>query len=381
MFENALMGHQMSGLLNPQQPKPTGTGLLGLLGDPRLMIAMNLLSAGRDSRIDPFQSALSGLMQAQQFRNASDDRERVQAEEERKQAEAERKAWEHKQRVELSERMAALGRGMAGQLRGPNYGAPLQGPPTPDGTMPTVGTSPQNEMMAALYETDPRMALEYGLKRDKLNYDKRNEMRDKPIGVPFKGDNGNMWLTVQNADGNITSLDTGGSYKEDVPPQVLKMVYDAASEYQDNVRQASDAGRLSRLFDENKDQFVGGTREQGQELWKRLVGGEDQLSLLRYEWIGLRNSLAVGMLPPGVASDNDIALIMSGFPDDFSNPEIVSQYLKARERVLLGLAKWNRFKSSYMTENQSPLGMLDAWEKLQGTGQPLDARVKEALNK
>lgn len=67
---------QQGGILPmPQQP-----GLEGLLGNPMLMAGLGLLSAGRDSRIDPYQAAAGGLSQAQQIRYLAEKRKREQEE-------------------------------------------------------------------------------------------------------------------------------------------------------------------------------------------------------------------------------------------------------------------------------------------------------------
>lgn len=60
----------ISGLLNSAVPQ--NQKIMGLLENPLFLASMGLLSAGRDSRVDPFQSALGGIAQAQQFRDSRD---------------------------------------------------------------------------------------------------------------------------------------------------------------------------------------------------------------------------------------------------------------------------------------------------------------------
>lgn len=47
--------------------------LEGLLSDPRMLVGLGLLSARRDSRVDPYQAIFQGMNAAQQNRNAYDD--------------------------------------------------------------------------------------------------------------------------------------------------------------------------------------------------------------------------------------------------------------------------------------------------------------------
>ena len=54
---------------------------------------------------------------------------------------------------------------------------------------------------------------------------------------------------------------------------------------------------------------------------------------VRTQYRRIRNSLAVQNLPPGVASDKDIAMVLEGFPSDFSNYEEMRKYISAMERA------------------------------------------------
>lgn len=76
----------LMGLLGPQiaasnpQPKKPGMNesIMGLLGNPMFTAGMGLLSAGRDSRVDPYQAALSGMNSAQQIRWMADEKKRAE---------------------------------------------------------------------------------------------------------------------------------------------------------------------------------------------------------------------------------------------------------------------------------------------------------------
>lgn len=66
----------LGGQQQPQQQPGFGQRLTGLLGDPRMMMGLNLLSAARDGRIDPYQAAARGVMTAQQFKDSRSEQER-----------------------------------------------------------------------------------------------------------------------------------------------------------------------------------------------------------------------------------------------------------------------------------------------------------------
>ena len=66
---------------------------------------------------------------------------------------------------------------------------------------------------------------------------------------------------------------------------------------------------------------------------KDLLGTQDDVRVWRTEVAKLRNEIAIGDLPPGVASDKDIALVLKGTPDNFTNPEALRLYLKGVEKL------------------------------------------------
>jgi hypothetical protein len=130
-------------------------GLEGWAANPLTHMGLGLLSAGRDRRVDPFQAMSTGYMNAQQLAAFKTEQERKEAEEKRKKAEAERKDWEHKQKVELSERLAALRNPMAmahGALQGPPQAG--ESPLMREGADPTL---------ALLSQVDPVLAAKMSI--------------------------------------------------------------------------------------------------------------------------------------------------------------------------------------------------------------------------
>lgn len=72
----------------------------------------------------------------------------------------------------------------------------------------------------------------------------------------------------------------------------------------------------------------------GSEAIKRLLGKQDAVTDLRNEYTRIRNSQAVKNLPPGSASDADVALAMQGFPPETANTQTLAKFLR-------GMAKLN----------------------------------------
>ena len=73
-IEEALMGSQVGGsplAVQTQTPRRGGmmNALNGLMSNPAAMMGMGLLSAGYDSRVNPYQAGMAGLMGASQFKS------------------------------------------------------------------------------------------------------------------------------------------------------------------------------------------------------------------------------------------------------------------------------------------------------------------------
>lgn len=77
----------------------------------------------------------------------------------------------------------------------------------------------------------------------------------------------------------------------------------------------------------------GGLPARGEELLKAALGTQDRETLIRREYLRLRNSAVVSQLPPGAASDRDIKVFMEGFLDENANPRTLAAGLRGMEKV------------------------------------------------
>lgn len=76
-----------------------------------------------------------------------------------------------------------------------------------------------------------------------------------------------------------------------------------------------------------------------QESLAGVYGGQDPETELRKEYVRLRNASVMQNLPPGVASDRDIELAMSGYLPENANPDTIASFLR-------GVAKMNDIDAS-----------------------------------
>lgn len=77
----------------------------------------------------------------------------------------------------------------------------------------------------------------------------------------------------------------------------------------------------------------GGLPARGEELLKAALGTQDRETLIRREYLRLRNSAVINSLPPGPASDRDIRVFMEGFLDENANPQTLAAGLRGMEKV------------------------------------------------
>ncbi len=98
--------------------------------------------------------------------------------------------------------------------------------------------------------------------------------------------------------------------------------------------------------------------------FKSIVGGQDEVSSLKTEFERLVNTGIINSLPPGVASDRDIALIKKGFPDSSWSPKEIEGFLNAVAKVSAYDAEKNMFKAEYSKNNGGlETGMTRAWRQ------------------
>ena len=99
------------------------------------------------------------------------------------------------------------------------------------------------------------------------------------------------------------------------------------------------AGQMLDLATRMETEAMGsGLTAKGGELYKQYMGSQDAITSLRQEYTRLRNTQAIKMLPPGPATDKDIALAMKGFPDETANPKTMASFLR-------GMAKLNQYNA------------------------------------
>lgn len=124
------------------------------------------------------------------------------------------------------------------------------------------------------------------------------------------------------------------------------------------------AERMSGLAKEFVEADVGGGWLQGSwaEKFKDATGNQDAITELRKRYASIRGSQVVNNLPPGAASDADVAMALKGFPTDNATGEQIASFLNGVAKLERERAKFENFKANYISDNSSEKGMLKAWK-------------------
>jgi len=131
---------------------------------------------------------------------------------------------------------------------------------------------------------------------------------------------------------------------------------DAGKTAQDSSANALRLTDLANEINSVKDQFGGGTTTTWEEQYKTVVGDQDAVSALRTRYNAVRASEAMRNLPPGAASDADVALALSGVPPENANAETVVSFLRGVAKLEEFTAKYNQAKLKYMDQNRGIVG-------------------------
>lgn len=182
--------------------------------------------------------------------------------------------------------------------------------------------------------------------RERMAAQTANEQAEivlKRAGLDLQRDQlqSSIQLKLEELDRNGTQLDAGAR----------NAVNTAVGE---STAAAALADRMNNLADRMKGRDMGwGWASAAREGWKGMFGGQDPVSALRSEYNQLVNAQAVKNLPPGPASDKDIALAKQGFPPDSASGEYLQSFLRGMAKMQSAVAAAADRKANWISANGS----------------------------
>ena len=136
----------------------------------------------------------------------------------------------------------------------------------------------------------------------------------------------------------------------------------------DAIRKATSAGRIAEVSANkavnlalryNSIDPTGGFLGSVYGSFKSIVGGEDEVSRLKTDAENLINQGIVSSLPPGPASDKDIAIMSKGFPNSNWNATEITEWLQAYARMKRVESKYQNEYAQWLSDNNGDSAGFD----------------------
>lgn len=170
--------------------------------------------------------------------------------------------------------------------------------------------------------TPERLQLENAQSRASLrNID--SQIRDRSARLNLDQDKlqTDVELRLNELGQKATTLDDGAK----------KLINDSAIA---SVAADQTAGQFLDLASQLDKQGGGyGAFTSANEFLKSATGNQDAMSAARREYIRLRNTQAIKNLPPGAASDADVAMALEGFPEPSADAKTLASFLRGTAKL------------------------------------------------
>ena len=119
---------------------------------------------------------------------------------------------------------------------------------------------------------------------------------------------------------------------------------------------------LANQIQQVGDQFGAGTAGGWEEGYKNIVGSQDAVSDLKTRYRSVRASAAMDNLPPGAASDADVALALGGVPNENANAETVIRFLSGLAKLEREVNRYQQAKLAYIDKNNKVVGFESVYK-------------------
>jgi hypothetical protein len=204
-------------------------------------------------------------------------------------------------------------------------------------------------------------------------------------------------VLTENIDaGNIENASDFGSYVPqseavgavELPVAALKMV---TSNQETSVKSLNTLGRLDSLISTIENEGLLDVNSPAAGLLGRArerifdeAGIRDSVSILKTGTTREINTEIINSLPPGVASDRDIAIFSKGYPPEGTNTAELYEYLKAAKRINEATVDVTRLRENHWLsqtskgDSVSDLGFLNTLDQYNTNVTALDDYLEQA---
>jgi len=109
--------------------------------------------------------------------------------------------------------------------------------------------------------------------------------------------------------------------------------------------------------------ITGGTFSRWKDKLADFTGSREEAQKLRTLFFKYKGSEVINSLPPGAASDPDIAMFSKGYPPDNAEATEIASFFRGMAKAAAFDDEYNTFKAYYISDKRNEAGMLEAWRK------------------
>ena len=175
------------------------------------------------------------------------------------------------------------------------------------------------------------------------------------FGTGWEGSDGKVYFSPEQVPDGVEITGKAGTVDPNVPTKWVSLQTEDAKSIGDIDKRRAQITNILGNVPENAD-FWSGLLGATSARVADILGSQDALDVWRTNVAALRNEIAIGDLPPGVASDKDIALVLKGTPSEFANPEALAQYLRGVEKLANYQKRYKEARIDYIEENKTASG-------------------------
>jgi hypothetical protein len=162
-----------------------------------------------------------------------------------------------------------------------------------------------------------------------------------------------------NLDTQKTAADVAAKMSDiqknltDIPADTRKLINESAVLAATSRQSAGQFNDLAKRLDESGGGY--GVFSSASDFLKKGAGFQGGMTQLRQEYTRLRNTAAIKSLPPGPATDKDIAMALKGFPSDNASASDLSSFLRGMAKLQDVDASINNAKTDWLAQNNGTL--------------------------
>jgi hypothetical protein len=139
----------------------------------------------------------------------------------------------------------------------------------------------------------------------------------------------------------------------DIPADTRKLINESATLAATSKQSADQFNDLAKRLDSSGGGY--GVFSSASDFLKKGAGFQGGMTQLRQEYTRLRNTAAIKSLPPGPATDKDIAMALKGFPSDNASATDLSAFLRGMAKLQDVDASINNAKTDWLAQNNGAL--------------------------